>query len=143
MSLNDSPPELLHLTYRADLAVLIGRWGYQAPEVELPAAYARLEAAALAHGTRCWLQDIRRRSLNYPATSRWLLAEFFPDMARRLGGQLRVAYLVSPALEAHILAEPNFVPLAAYAGKPFAVGFFGDEGAATEWLLSPEVKLPA
>jgi len=130
-------PELLSLTYRADLAVLIGRWGYQAEEAELPAEYARLEAAALAHGARRWLQDIRRRSLNYPDTSRWLLAEFFPDMARRLGGQLRVAYLVSPALQAHIYAEPTFVPLEAYAGRPFAVGFFGDEGAATEWLLSP------
>ncbi len=130
-------PELLSLTYRADLAVLIGRWGYQAEEAELPAEYARLEAAALAHGARRWLQDIRRRSLNYPDTSRWLLAEFFPNIARRLGGQLRVAYLVSPALQAHIYAEPTFVPLEAYAGRPFAVGFFGDEGAATEWLLSP------
>ncbi|MEJ7659617.1 MAG: hypothetical protein WKG07_08315 [Hymenobacter sp.] len=70
-------PELLHLTYRADLEVLIGRWGYQAAEAELPAEYARLEAAALAHGSGRWLQDIRRRSLNYPETSRWLLAEFF------------------------------------------------------------------
>lgn len=127
-------PELLHLTYRADLEVLIGRWGYQANEAELPAEYARLEAAALAHGSGRWLQDIRRRSLNYPETSRWLLVEFFPSMARRLGGQLRVAYLVSPALQAHIYAEPNFVPLEAYAGRPFAVGFFGDEGAAIEWL---------
>ena len=130
-------PELLNLSYRADLAVLIGRWGYQAEEAELPAQYARLEAAALAHGARRWLQDIRRRSLNYPDTSRWLLHEFFPDMARRLGEQLRIAYLVSPALQVHIYAEPTFVPLEAYVGRPFAVGFFGDEGAAIEWLLSP------
>lgn len=137
MPIDSALPALLDLTYRADLAVLIGRWGYQADEAELPAEYARLAAVALAHGARYWLQDIRRRSLNYPDTSRWLLTEFFPDMARRLGGQLRVAYLVSPALQAHIYAEPNFVPLAAYAGRPFAVGFFGDEGAAIEWLLSP------
>ncbi|WP_223652903.1 hypothetical protein [Hymenobacter psoromatis] len=137
MPTDSALPELLHLTYRVDLAVLIGRWGYQAAEAELPAEYARLEAAALAHEARHWLQDIRRRSLNYPDTSRWLLSEFFPGMARRLGGQLRVAYLVSPALQAHIYAEPSFVPLAAYAGRPFAVGFFGDEGAAIEWLLSP------
>ncbi len=134
--LPDSPlPELLSLTYRADLEILIGRWGYQAAEADLPSEYARLEAAALAHGARRWLQDIRRRSLNYPDTTRWLLDEFFPLMARRLGGgQLRIAYLVSPALQAHIYAEPTFVPLAAYAGRPFAVGFFGDEGAAIEWL---------
>lgn len=129
-------PELLQLTYRPDLGILIGRWGYQANEAELPTEYAHLEAAALGHGARRWLQDIRRRSLNYPETTRWLLEKFFPDMARRLGGQLRVAYLVSPALQAHIYAEPNFVPMEAYAGGPFAVGFFGDEGSATEWLLS-------
>ncbi len=137
MPTDSALPELLHLTYRPDLEVLIGRWGYQATEAELPAEYARLEAAALAHGAQRWLQDIRRRALNYPETSRWLLEEFFPSMARRLGGQLRVAYLVSPALQAHIYAEPTFVPLAAYAGRPFEVGFFGDEGAATNWLLSP------
>ena len=136
MLTDSAPPELLQLTYRADLKILIGRWGYQATETELPAEYARLEASALAHGARHWLQDIRRRSLNYPDTSRWLLSTFFPMMAQRLGGQLRVAYLVSPALQAHIYAEPTFVPLAAYAGKSFAVGFFGDEGAAIEWLLS-------
>lgn len=136
MPTDSTLPELLSLTYRADLAVLIGRWGYQAAEAELPAEYARLEAAALAHGARRWLQDIRRRSLNYPDTTRWLLHEFFPGMARRLGGgQLRVAYLVSPALQAHMYAEPTFVPLEAYAGRPFAAGFFGDEGAAIEWLL--------
>ena len=134
MPTDSALPELLQLTYRPDLEVLIGRWGYQADEAELPAEYARLEAAALAHGSGRWLQDIRRRSLNYPDTSRWLLAEFFPGMARRLGEQLRVAYLVSPALQAHIYAEPNFVPLEAYAERPFAVGFFGDEGAAIEWL---------
>ena len=133
---DSSLPELLHLTYRPDLEILIGRWGYQADEAALPAEYARLEAAALTHGARRWLQDIRRRSLNYPDTSRWLLNEFFPRVARQLGGQLGVAYLVSPALEAHIMAEPGFVPLHAYAGRPFAVGFFGDEGAATEWLRS-------
>ena len=135
--LPDSPlPELLSLTYRADLEILIGRWGYQAAEAALPAEYARLEAAALAHDAHRWLQDIRRRSLNYPDTSRWLLDEFFPAMARRLGGPLRVAYLVSPALQAHIYAEPTFVPLDAYVGQPYAVGFFGDEGAAIAWLRS-------
>ncbi len=136
MPTDSTLPELLHLTYRPDLEVLIGRWGYQAEEAKLPTAYAHLEAAALDHGARRWLQDIRRRSLNYPETSRWLLEEFFPAMARRLGGQLRVAYLVSPALQVHIYSEPNFVPVEAYAGRPFAVGFFGDEGAAIEWLLS-------
>ena len=127
-------PELLHLAYRPDLDVLIGRWGYQPEPGALSAEYQRLQAMALECHARHWLQDIRRRSLNDPATTRWLLDVFFPDMARQLGGQLRVAYLVGPALHAHILAEAAFVPASAYAGLPHAVAFFGDEGAALTWL---------
>ena len=130
-------PELLQLTYRPDLEVLIGRWGYQPDPAALPAEYERLEAAALQHQARHWLQDIRRRSLNDPATTRWLLDVFFPDMARRLGGQLRVAYLASPALYAHILADSGYVPASAYAGLPHAVAFFGNEGEALAWLKQP------
>ena len=127
-------PELLQLTYRADLDVLIGRWGYQPAPDELPAQYERLEALALAHRARYWLQDIRRRSLNDPQTSRWLLDSFFPRLAQALDGQLRVAYLASPTLYNHILAEPMYVPAAAYDGRPHAVAFFGDEAQALAWL---------
>ena len=130
-------PDLLQLTYRPDLEVLIGRWGYQPEPAALAAEYERLAAAAQAHGARYWLQDIRRRSLNDPHITQWLLTEYFPDMAYRLGGRLRVAYLVSPALHAVILAQPGFVPVESYAGRPFAVAFFGDEGGAIDWLLKP------
>ena len=130
----DAVPELLQLSYRADLEVLIGRWGYQPDPAALPAEYERLSAAALAHGARRWLQDIRRRTLNDPQITQWLLTDYFPDLARRLGGQLRVAYLVSPALHETILAQPGFAPVETYAGRPFAVDFFGDEGAAVAWL---------
>ena len=132
--MNPQLPELLQLTYRADLAVLIGRWGYQPDAAVLPAEYQRLEAAALACQARRWLQDIRRRSLNDPAISRWLLDTFFPEMAQQLGGQLRVAYLVSPTLHAHILSETMYVPPSAYEGLPHTVAFFGDEGQALAWL---------
>ena len=131
---SDSSIELLHLTYRADLATLIGRWGYQPTTAELPAQYERLAAAALHHGARRWLQDIRRRSLNDPYTTKWLFTEYFPDMAGQLAGQLRVAYLVGPTLRDLIEAAPDFQPLASYEGRPFIVGFFGEEGAAISWL---------
>jgi len=55
-------------------------------------------------------------------------------MARRLGGRLCVAYLVGPTLHQSITEAPGFLPLNAYAGRPFAVAFFGDEGAAIQWL---------
>jgi hypothetical protein len=131
---NDLPTELLHLTYREDLDTLIGRWSYQPTPAELPAQYERLAAAALHYKARRWLQDIRRRSLNDPYTTQWLLTEYFPDLAGQLAAQLRIAYLVGPTLRGLIEAAPDFQPLAAYEGRPFIVGFFGEEGAAIAWL---------
>jgi hypothetical protein len=130
----DLSTELLHLTYRSDLAILIGRWGYQPTPAELPAQYERLAAAALQHGARRWLQDLRRRSLNDPYTTQWLLTEYFPDMTEQLAGPLRVAYLVGPTLRGLIEAGPDFQPLSAYKGRPFVIDFFGDEGTAIQWL---------
>lgn len=127
-------PELLQLTYRADLEVLIGRWGYQPDPAALPAEYERLATTALTHGARRWLQDIRRRSLNDPHITQWLLTDYFPDLARRLGSRLLVAYLVSPALHEIIMAQPGFAPAEAYTDRPFAVAFFGEEKAAIDWL---------
>ena len=132
--LSDVSAPLLQLAHRPDLGILVGRWGYQPEPHELPAVYQQVEAVALENNSRFWLQDIRRRSLNDPDTTRWLLTVFFPDMARRLGDRLFVAYLVGPVLHQAIVKQPNYVSAEAYDGKPFAVSFFGDEGAAIEWL---------
>ncbi len=133
----DSPgpaSDLLQLIYRPDLDLLVGRWSYQPDPAQLPAAYQQLTEAALGCGCSYWLQDIRRRASNDPATTQWLLTEYFPDMARRLSGRLRVAYLTGPTLLEQIMAAPAFVPVEDYAGKPYAAAFFGDEGAAVAWL---------
>jgi hypothetical protein len=127
-------PGLLNITHRPDLNMLIGRWGYQPDPDALPAEYGRLTAAALSHRALCWLQDIRRRTLNDPQITQWLLSEYFPDMAHQLGGRLRVAYLVSPTLHDAIVAQPGYLPPEGYADRPFAIGFFGEEGAAVAWL---------
>jgi hypothetical protein len=127
-------PGLLDITHRTDIDVLIGRWGYQPDPAALPAEYERLTAIALAHRSLCWLQDIRRRTLNDPHITQWLLTGYFPDMARQLGGRLRVAYLVSPTLHDAIVAQPGYLPPEGYADRPFAIGFFGEEGAAVAWL---------
>ncbi|WP_310394679.1 hypothetical protein [Hymenobacter sp.] len=129
---------LLQLTPRPDLGVLVGRWGYQPDPAELPAAYEALTAAVARDHCRFWLQDIRRRSLNDPHITKWLLSDYFPGMARQLGGRLCVAYLVSPALHKTITDDPGFLPLAAYEDRPFALGFFGDEGAAIQWLQAQQ-----
>ncbi|UOQ73287.1 hypothetical protein [Hymenobacter cellulosilyticus] len=126
--------ELLHLVYRPDLNIFVGRWGYQ-PEIEqLPAVYEELRRLGEESGCRFWLQDIRRRSFNDPATTQWLLTDFFPAIGRRLGGQLCVAYLASPTLKEAIMAGPSFRSPEFYDQEPFVVAFFGDEGEAISWL---------
>ena len=136
----ETPASLLQLTNRPDLGILVGRWGYQPEPHELPPMYQQIEALALQERSRYWLQDIRRRSLNDPHTTQWLLNSFFPDMARRLGGRLFVAYLVGPTLHQTILSQPGFVSAEAYDSKPFVVSFFGDEGTAIKWLQAQQAS---
>jgi hypothetical protein len=134
--MNPTPtPELLHLTYQDDLGLLVSRWGYQPSRLELAPAYDRLHDMALHCRAQRWLQDIRLRTLPDPYTTQWLFSEFYPDIAQQLAGQLRVAYLVGPQLRGLIEAGPDFQPLAAYAGRPFIVNFFGEEQAAIDWLF--------
>ncbi|MBD2769686.1 hypothetical protein IC235_17490 [Hymenobacter sp. BT664] len=134
---------LFQVTPRPDLGILVGRWGYQPDPSELPAVYAQLAEAGLRDGSRFWLQDIRRRTLNDPYTTQWLLAEYFPNVAAQLGGRLYVAYLVSPDLHHHIVTGPAFEPIASYQDKPFVLAFFGKEGEAMDWLNEQRTADPA
>ncbi|PJJ52766.1 hypothetical protein [Hymenobacter chitinivorans] len=130
----DLTSDLLDLTYRADLDILVGRWGYQPAVEQLPAVYEQLRKQGQESGCRFWLQDIRRRSFNDPVTTQWLLTKFFPAMGRQLGAQLCVAYLASPTLKEAIMAGPSFRTPEFYDQQPFVVAFFGDEGEAISWL---------
>jgi hypothetical protein len=134
----ETKPPLLQLTQRPDLGILVGRWGYQPDPAELPAVYQQVKDVALQGRNRFWLQDIRRRTLNDPETTVWLLNTFFPDVARQLGGRLYVAYLVGPTLHETIVSRPDFIPAHAYDDKPFVISFFGDEGAAIRWLQAQQ-----
>ena len=134
----DLNPPLLQLTHRSDLGILVGRWGYQPEPHELPAVYEQVEITALRERSRYWLQDIRRRNQNDPETTTWLLNTFFPGMAHRLGGRLFVAYLVGPTLQQAIVSQPDFISAESYDSKAFVVSFFGDEGAAMNWLQSQQ-----
>ena len=135
---SDAPPQLLQLTYRPDLNVLVGRWAYQPAPHELPLTYQRVQDLALDEHCRFWLQDIRRRTLNDPQTTQWLLRDFFPEMALRLGGRLFVAYLVGPALYENIVSQPGYISADTHDQRPFVTAFFGDEGAAMQWLQSQQ-----
>ena len=128
------PTPLIEFSYRSDLDILVSRWGHQPDPHELPAVYQQMRDVALRENARFWLQDIRRRTLNDPHTTEWLLNTYFPEMARRLNGRLFVAYLVGPTLHQSIVTQPDYVSAEAYDDKPFAISFFGDEGAAVRWL---------
>ena len=130
-------PPLLELTPRPDLDILLGRWRYQPDDpAALRPCYQQLADLALATGCRFWLQDLRRRASPDQETKRWLLEEYYPGVARRLGQRLFVAYLFSPAMHRLIVEAPDYAPPEAYSSSPYALDFFGDEGAATHWLQS-------
>lgn len=139
---DETPSPLLQLAYRSDLNILVGRWGYQPAPHELPPVYKQVQDLAMDHQCRFWLQDIRRRTLNDPATTRWLLQDFFPTMARLLGGRLYVAYLVGPTLREAIVNRPDYISAEASDDQPFAVSFFGDEGEAMQWLRARPADAP-
>ncbi len=126
---------LLDLTFRPDLNVLLGRWLYQ-PEhsAELLPCYQQLADTTLASGCRFWLQDLRRRASPDHDIKRWLTSEYYPDIARRLGRRLYVAYLFSPDMHRQIVEAPDYAPAAAYQDQPYLLDFFGNEGAAIQWL---------
>ncbi len=143
MTLLSLPDDLLQTAYRPDLGIFVGRWGYQPPAELLPLAYEQLTADSSSSGCRFWLQDIRRRTLNDPNITRWLLTEYFPQRARELGGRLYVAYLTSPALMNTIMQGPSFLPPSAYINEPFVVAFFSEEGQSIQWLREQQVAVAA
>jgi len=131
------PSHLLDLTYRADLGVLLGRWLQQpATAADLLPSYHHLADMAAATNCRFWLQDLRRRTSPDQQTKEWLLRDYYPGVARRLGQRLYVAYLFSPDLHRQIVEAPDYEPPEAYSGAPFALDFFGNEGEAIVWLQS-------
>ena len=139
---DSSPPPLLELTPRPDLGILLSRWHYQPdqPAALLP-CYQELADAAVATRCRFWLQDLRRRATTDQQTKRWLLEEYYPSVARRLGQRLYVAYLFSPALHREIIDAPDYAPPEAYTGMSYALDFFGEEGAAIRWLQEHQPTL--
>ncbi len=133
---------LLELTLRPDLGILLGRW-YAQPDqaAELLPCYQELADMAVATNCRFWLQDLRRRAATDQQTKRWLLEEYYPSIARLLGQRLYVAYLFSPALHRQIVEAPDYAPPEAYTGLSYALDFFGEEGAAVQWLQAHQPGL--
>lgn len=128
-------PPLLELDFRTDLDVLFGRWHFQPfTTAELLPCYQQLANMAQATGCRFWLQDLRRRQSPDQPTKEWLLSTYYPDLARRFGRHLYVAYLFSPEMHRQIVEAPDYAPAETYLGKPYLLDFFGSEGEALAWL---------
>ena len=142
MSDSHPNPPLLELTLRSDLDVLFGRWHHQpAHPAELRLYYEHLADMALATGCRFWLQDLRRRTSPDQATKHWLLEQYYPGVVRSFGRRLYVAYLFSPDMHRQIVEAPDYAPAEAYLNKTYLLDFFGNEGAAIQWLQSWQHRL--
>lgn len=127
-------------TFRPDLGVLVSRWSQQPPPAQLRPVYDELANVATEYRARYWLQDIRHRAYNDPATTRWLFDIYFQRMAAQLQGRLHVAYLANPALLHSILTSPSYLPAESYDNRPFVVSFFNSEGDAYDWLAQQRAK---
>ncbi|KAA9333129.1 hypothetical protein F0P96_09110 [Hymenobacter busanensis] len=79
-------PEVLQLTYRPDLDVLVSRWMRQPTAEELQAGYEELLNAAARHQCHTWLIDARRRADSNKDRTPWMVEYFFPKLAQRLPG---------------------------------------------------------
>ena len=117
--------------------MLFGRWHYQPGHpAALRPCYHQLADLALTTGCRFWLQDLRRRAAPDQKTKRWLVDEYYPQVARSLGQRLFVAYLFSPEMHRQIIEAPDYAPPEAYHEAPFALDFFGSEGSANRVAAS-------
>jgi len=123
----------LHVAYREDSCLLIGRWLCSITDAQLREGYETMRIAALQHRCPHWLMDARRRtdrSLNGPE---WVVTEFLPQMQQEMKMRLCVAFLVLPShLEEVTVAGQH--ESASPTNAPFQFARFIDEGLANAWL---------
>jgi hypothetical protein len=129
-----NPPEYLSITYRPDLAILVGRWMRQVTLEEMRHGYEVLLEEATQHRCRQWLIDVRRRFNTDREGAYWMVTEFLPRLQPLLGGYTHLAYLLAPVILRDAEADAAFPTTDVLAGKPFMGERFTDERAAIEWL---------
>ncbi|MBO2010248.1 hypothetical protein [Hymenobacter negativus] len=123
----------LHVSYRPDSCLLIGRWLASISEEQLREGYETMRLAALEHNCTHWLMDARRRVDRSRNGPEWVVTTFLPKVQREFDRRLCVAFLVLPNRLAELEAEgeseksPDRAALFQYAR-------FIDEGAANAWL---------
>ena len=128
-----SPP-YLHLVYRPEFEVLIGRWMQPVTPQELQEGYFTMLEAGSELPCRLWLVDGRRRQHSHKGDAAWMRNVFFPLLAPRLGGQAYLAYLFTPSHLEELQAEAGRQAQEEFGRQPYQVRRFIEEQAAMQWL---------
>lgn len=127
--------DFLQIDYRPDLELLVGRWLRAVNEGELYASYPTLLEEAVAHGSRYWLLDARRRLNVDVAITDWLLNDFVPRLHQHLHGRVYIAYLVAPIQMTEAVPANMVIPPTTYfEGRASLMRRFTDESEALAWL---------
>ncbi|MBD2723841.1 hypothetical protein [Hymenobacter armeniacus] len=124
----------LHVAYRPDSCLLIGRWLCSINDAQLREGYETMRRAAQEHQCHHWLMDARRRTdrrLNGPE---WVVTTFLPQVQREMGAPLYVAFLVLPNHLREVEADPHMAEKNPSPNASFQYARFIDEGAANAWL---------
>lgn len=133
-------PDFLHVVYRADLDILFGRWMRLVSVAEMYAGYAYLLDQAAEYNCGHWLLDARRRINTDKEGAQWMTGTFLPGAVARLGGHLRLAYLLGPVMLRNQEADAAFPPASFFVGKAFTAERFIEEGEAIAWLQGQSVS---
>ncbi|UYZ58771.1 hypothetical protein [Hymenobacter latericus] len=123
--------DIVDVSFRDDLGLLFSRWLRGVDDAEVRQGYEASLALAAPRRARYWLLDMRRRGMVSTTATRWVMEAFLPRLVATLGGQVYLAYLISPAHQSEI---PAIISNARPADDRCRVQVFTDEHSATEWL---------
>ena len=110
--------DFLKIRYRAYLDLLVGRWLRPIEREELQHGYQLLLEAAEAGKYQHWLLNVRRRQNTHQLSAQWIVNTLLPQLAHRLGGRTKLAYLMAPVYMRDEAANAAFPPAAYFVGKP-------------------------
>lgn len=122
---------MVEFSFRDDAGVLLGRWLRPVHGPDLRHSYEAMLAAARPRKARYWLLDLRPRGTASEDDTHWVLTEFLPRLAPRLGGRVYVAFVLAPA---HVGALDPDHGADMVLHNDYHVRLFLDEAQALQWL---------
>lgn len=124
----------LHIVYRPESCLLVGRWQCSVNEAQLREGYELLRHAAIGYECGRWLIDARRRIDRRRNGPEWVVTSFLPQVQAELSYPLCVAFLVLPNHLRELEAETGPPIRSANPGALLQYARFVEEGAANGWL---------